>query len=112
MAAHAYFLLQAVITVGADSAQNPLESIDVGAFKTCIVRIRKLVAPTAGSIQLQQAMHQTESDFSNVGGTISLLNAPGFAPITIVDAMRYLRWTTTGMNGNATFLIEVFCREV
>jgi hypothetical protein len=105
------FLLQQLITVNANVTQNPLESIDIGPYKTVIVRVRRVVASTAGQIRMQDALRQSESDFNNVGATITL-TATGDTQITITDGKRFLRWSTVQMNGtNAQFMIEVFVRE-
>lgn len=105
-----YFRLQDLTTVSGNKTQDLRDAIDVGAFRHVTIYLRKPVAASAGSLQLQTASVNEEDFYINIGSTGNLSSTTAEI-ITITDPLRFLRWSSTGMTGGAQFLIDAIGRE-
>lgn len=106
----AYLRLQDPIAVSTNKSQDISLAADCGQYNTVVIQLRRIgAAPTAGSVQMQHAAVNTDDQYENIGATIDLTGA---MPKTIVLTAhsRFIRWTTTTMNGTATIQIDIIAR--
>lgn len=107
----AYLRLQDPTTVTTNKSQDFHDAADCGGYNTIVVQVRRLgPAPTAGAIQFQHAAVNLDDQYENIGTAVDLT---GTFPKTLVITghTRFLRWSTTTMNGTATFQIDIVARD-
>jgi hypothetical protein len=103
-------VLQEVITINANGAQDRRDALDIGAERDVVVQITILSAAGAGTLTLEHAASNQEIQFEAIGSSASLTAA---VPKTIVltGHLRFLRWRIASLSGAVTFKIEVVTRS-
>lgn len=107
----AYLRLQDPIAVSTNKFQDISLAADCGQYTTVVLQVRRLgSAPTAGAVQFQHAAVNTDDQYENIGSTVDLTQS---TPKTIVLTAhtRFIRWSTTTMNGSATIQIDIIARS-
>ena len=93
------------------NTQQQLEyAIDVGPNRNLVVQLRITQGAAGASIQLEHAAVNDESAYTSLGNAVSATSA-GNVVVVHQDALRFVRWTITGLTGGTLhFLIDVIAR--
>jgi hypothetical protein len=107
----AHIRLQDVINISTSQAQEREYAVDVGMYNYVAVQVRVVKAALGGTVQLEEAAVNEESAYVPVGTPVNL-NAIAAPPKQVLTSpLRFLRWRSSGVNGDATFLIDLVARE-
>lgn len=115
----AYYRLQDLTLVTADTFQLPERAMDVGPFGMLLIQARK-AQHSAGAINfvtivLQTSMTLDPESFEDTNVTFSFaLGAPTPESKTLINPGRYLRWRSTNNGAGAypvQFILDVLGRE-
>ena len=106
-----YFRLQDLTSASADTTQDLDDAVEIGAYKTLTVQVRKPAAASAESyLFLQTAAVMEEAAFEDVTPVFDLATA-GNERHSFVSLNRYVRWRADIAGGTSKFLIDVIARE-
>ncbi len=102
-----------VTAQGTNATQRIEESIDILRYPHITVIVRKAVAGGSGLVlKLQHAAVLDEDAFMDVSSPSFDLATTTDEVQQFADLLRYLRWTTSGGSGTATFSVDIVAREL
>jgi len=105
-----YIRLQEPITVTADQLQSRLDAANISSYQHVIVKIRVLEAAQAGVLRIVQAMVNEAGQYTQSNVVIPLdVAQPTTVELQLPE--RFALWLVEGLNGSATFMIDILGRE-
>ncbi len=104
--------LQDLTSQGTDATQKIDYAADVLAFQSVVAQVRVPVAGASGlTLKLQHAAILDDDAFVTISSPTFDLNGAPNQSGTFNNLLRYVRWTTTGGSGTATFQVDLVCKE-
>ena len=108
----AYFRLQDLTTVTSSRAQDLQFAIDVAAFRSLTIQVRKPNLATTATLIIQHAAVLEEEAFEDTTVTFDLGSGASTPEAKVViDSNRFLRWKVNLTSGDAGFMIDLLGRE-
>lgn len=99
--------MQDLTNVNSNGAPPAEAAVDVGPYLHLVLEVQVPKAATAGTLAIQEANTRAEDAFSDISGATTVpLNATGPTRVKLENPARYVRWSVSGLTGDATILIN------